>query len=587
MQHRPNAGRLSPRAGKVDVAVADVMKRPWLEQYDEGVPPSLEYPPGTLVDVLRATTAERPAHPAILFKGTTLSYGSLDRLSTAFAATLAADGVRKGDRVGLLLPNCPQFLIAQFGIWKAGGVVVAINPIYSEPELELPLRETGAEVLVVLTRLYSRAKAVQPRTRVRRIIATNIKEYLPPIVALLFTLFREKKEGHRVTLAPGDAWFSRQLAAGAGKPAPDVTVSAEDPAVILASGGTTGTPKGAVGAHRSYVQAGLQLRRWIEALCAPWVDRIMLPLPLFHVYANVGVQGMALMGRNPLALVPNPRDIDDVLATIRKVRPAFFTGVPTLFTALLNHPDVRGGRADFSSIRVCFSGASALMAETRRRFEELTGGRIIEGYSLTEGMMACVVNPVRGTVKTGSIGMPLPDVDVLIVDADDPARVLETGAVGELLIRAPQLMEGYWNHPGETAITLRARPQGGTWLHTGDLGYLDSDGYLFLVDRKKDLIKTSGYQVWPREIEEVLAAHPDVLEVGVAGVPDPARGEVVKAWVVLRPGTGSTADDLRAWCKTRLAPYKVPASVEFRNELPKSMVGKVLRRMLTASEPPA
>ena len=567
--------------------MADVITRPWLERYDEGVPPSLEYPSGTLVDVLRATAGERPAHPAVLFKGATLSYGTLDRLSTAFAATLAAEGVRKGDRVGLLLPNCPQFLIAQFGIWKAGGVVVPINPIYTEPELELPLRETGAEVLVALTRLYSRAKAVQPRTSVRRIIATNIKEYLPPLVALLFTLFREKKEGHRVTLAPGDAWFSSQLAAGAGKPAPDVRISAEDPAVILASGGTTGTPKGVVGAHRSYVQAGLQLRHWIEALCAPWVDRIMLPLPLFHVYANVGVQGMALMGHNPLALVPNPRDIDDVLATIRKVRPAFFTGVPTLFTALLNHPDVREGRADFSSIRVCFSGASALMAETRRRFEELTGGRIIEGYSLTEGMMACVVNPVRGAVKSGSVGMPLPDVDVLIVDADDPARVLETDAVGELLIRAPQLMDGYWNNERETAIALRARPEGGTWLHTGDLGYLDSDGYLFLVDRKKDLIKTSGYQVWPREIEEVLAAHPDVLEVGVAGVPDPARGEVVKAWVVLRPGTGSTNDDLRAWCKTRLAPYKVPASVEFRNELPKSMVGKVLRRMLTAPEPPA
>jgi long-chain acyl-CoA synthetase len=563
------------------------MNRPWLERYDEGVPPSLEYPPGTLVDVLRATAAERPAHPAILFKGTTLSYGSLDRLSTAFAATLAADGVRKGDRVGLLLPNCPQFLIAQFGIWKAGGVVVAINPIYTEPELELPLKETGVEVLVALTRLYSRAKAVQPRTRVRRVIATHIKEYLPPLVALLFTLFREKKEGHRITLADGDAWFSRQLAAGAGKAPPDVAVSADDAAVILASGGTTGTPKGVVGRHRAYVQAGLQLRRWIEALCAPWVDRIMLPLPLFHVYANVGVQGMALMGRNPLALVPNPRDIDDVLATIRKVRPAFFTGVPTLFTALLNHADVRDGRADFSSIRVCFSGASALMAETRRRFEDLTGGRIIEGYSLTEGMMACVVNPVRGTVKTGSVGMPLPDVDVLIVDADDPARVLEADAVGELLIRAPQLMDGYWNNPRETAIALRQRPEGGTWLHTGDLGYLDADGYLFLVDRKKDLIKTSGYQVWPREIEEALAAHPDVLEAGVAGVPDPAKGEVVKAWVVLRPGTRSTADDLRAWCRMRLAPYKVPASVEFRNELPKSMVGKVLRRMLTASEPPA
>jgi len=562
------------------------MNRPWLEHYDEGVPPSLDYPAGTLVDVLRATAAERPAHPALLFKGTTVSYGDLDRLSTAFAASLAADGVRKGDRVGLLLPNCPQFLIAQFGIWKAGGIVVALNPIYTERELEPPLRDTGTEIVVTLTRFYTRVKAVQPRTRVRRVIATSIKEHLPAVTALLFTLFREKKEGHRITLGPGDAWFRDRLAAGAREPAPDVTLSASDPAVILSSGGTTGTPKGVVGAHRAYVQSGLQLRRWIEALCAPWVDRIMLPLPLFHVYANVGVQGMAFMGRNPLALVPNPRDIADVLATIRKVRPAFFTGVPTLFTALLNHPDVRDGRADFSSIRLSFSGASALMAETRRQFEELTGGRIIEGYSLTEGMMACMVNPVRGNVKNGSIGMPLPDVNVLIVDADDPTRVLETDAVGELLIQAPQVMEGYWNKPGETALALRPRPEGGVWLHTGDLGYIDSDGYVSLVDRKKDLIKTSGYQVWPREIEEVFAAHPAVLEVGVAGMPDPAKGEVVKAWVVLKPGTHATAEELRAWCKERLAPYKVPASVEFRDELPKSMVGKVLRRML-AQDPPA
>jgi long-chain acyl-CoA synthetase len=561
-----------------------MLNRPWIEHYDEGVPPSLAYPPGTLVDVLRATAAERPTHPALLFKGTTLSYRNLDRLSTAFAAALAADGVRKGDRVGLLLPNCPQFLIAQFGIWKAGGIVVALNPIYTEAELELPLKETGAEVIVTLTRFYARVKAVQPRTRLRRVIATSIKEHLPRIVALLFTLFREKKEGHRITLAQGDVWFTGLLTAGATGSAPTVTLSAEDPAVILASGGTTGTPKGVIGVHGAYVQSGLQLRRWIEALCAPWVDRIMLPLPLFHVYANVGVQGMAFMGQNPLALVPNPRDIDDVLATIRKVRPAFFTGVPTLFTALLNHPDVRDGRADFSSIRLCFSGASALMAETRRQFEELTGGRIIEGYSLTEGMMACMVNPVRGLAKNGSIGMPLPDVDVMIVDADDPARVLETDAIGELLIRAPQLMAGYWNKPGETALVLKQRPEGGPWLHTGDLGYLDPDGYVFLVDRKKDLIKTSGYQVWPREIEEVLAAHPSVLEVGVAGVPDPTKGEVVKAWVVLKPGARATEEELRAWCRERLAPYKVPASVAFRDELPKSMVGKVLRRML-AHEP--
>jgi long-chain acyl-CoA synthetase len=259
--------------------------------------------------------------------------------------------------------------------------------------------------------------------------------------------------------------------------------------------------------------------------------------------------------------------------------------VPTLFTALLNHPDVQSGRADFRSIKLSFSGASALMAETRRQFEDLTGSRIIEGYSLTESMMACLVNPVRGTVKTGSIGMPLPDVDVLVVDADDPARTLGVGQIGELLVRAPQLMAGYWRNEAETANALRERVEGGTWLHTGDLGYLDEDGYVFIVDRMKDLIKTSGFQVWPREIEEVLATHPAIVEAGVAGVPDAARGEVVKAWVVVRPEAATTAQEIRAYCKERLAPYKVPASVEFRSELPKSLVGKILRRSLASDRP--
>jgi long-chain acyl-CoA synthetase len=402
---------------------------------------------------------------------------------------------------------------------------------------------------------------------------------------VLFTLFREKQEGHRVRIEPGDWSFLHAVALGRGKPAPDVTIGPKDPAVILASGGTTGTPKGVLGLHEAYVISGLQIRRWLESDCAAWTDVILLPLPLFHVYANVGVQGLAFIGRNPLALVPNPRDVDDMLATIRKVRPAFLAAVPTLFTALLNHPDVRSGRADFTSIKLSFSGASALMAETKRRFEELTGGRIVEGYSLTEGMMAVLCNPLRGTSKIGSIGVPAPDVDVLIVDGDDPSRVLDVEQVGELLIRAPQVMVSYWRNDAETANVLRERPEGGTWLHTGDLGYLDEDGYVFLVDRKKDLIKTSGFQVWPREIEEVLAAHPSVVEVGVAGTPDAIKGEVVKAWVVLKPGEHADPEQLRTWCKERLAPYKVPAAVEFRAELPKSLVGKVLRRALTANQP--
>jgi long-chain acyl-CoA synthetase len=280
--------------------------------------------------------------------------------------------------------------------------------------------------------------------------------------------------------------------------------------------------------------------------------------------------------------VPNPRDVNDLLKTIKQVKPAFFNGIPTLYSAILNHPDVRAGTVDLRSIKLCFSGSSALMAETKRQFGEKTGALIVEGYSLTEGMMACCVNPVRGVQKLGSIGLPLPDVEVRIVDAEDASKVLGPHEVGEMLLRAPQYMSEYWNNAAETAVTLQHHGEGGPWVHTGDLAYMDDDGYLFLVDRKKDMIKTSGYQVWPREIEEVIATHPAVHEVAVAGVPHPTKGEVAKAWVVLKQAAHASEDDLRAYCRERLAPYKVPGSVEFRSDLPKSMVGKVLRRILTA-----
>jgi long-chain acyl-CoA synthetase len=563
-----------------------MIPQPWLRHYDDAVPASLQpYPPTTLVDAVADAARERPEHPALLFKGSVITYGQLDRLSTAFAAELVAEGVRKGDRVALLLPNCPQFVIAQFGIWKAGGIVAPVNPIYTERELSLALSDSGAGIAVVLTRLYDRFKAVQSGTSVRRVIATNIKEYLPRWTALLFTLLREKKEGHRITLAQGDRWWRDVLASGSRRPPVAEKPLPTDPAVLLCSGGTTGTPKAAIGAHRVYTQAGLQLRAWTGSVFEKYTDVILLPLPLFHVYANVGVQGLAIVGHNPIALVPNPRDIDDLLKSIRKVRPAFFAGVPTLFNAILNHPSVGAGRVDFGSIKICFSGASALLAETRRRFVEMTSGHIVEGYSLTEGMMACILNPVQGVAKNGSIGMPLPDVNIQIVDADDSSRALGPNQVGELIIQAPQLMAGYWGNPGETSGVLRQSADGDTWLHTGDIGYMDDDGYVYLVDRKKDLIKTSGFQVWPREIEEVLAGHPSVVEVAAAGVADAVKGEVVKAWVVLKEGTAASEDDLRRWCRERLAPYKVPATIEFRSELPKSLVGKVLRRALATRQP--
>ncbi|HEX5109032.1 MAG TPA: long-chain fatty acid--CoA ligase [Vicinamibacterales bacterium] len=557
---------------------------PWLAHYDPDVRHTLvPYPDDTLIDRLGLLARDHGDRPALLFKGATMSYATLDAESTACAAALASLGISKGDRVALLLPNCPQFLIAEFGVWKAGGIVVAVNPTYSERELEQALASTRATVVIALTPFYERVVRVRGRTAVRHLIATSIKEHLPPVTRLLFTLFREKKDGHRITLRPGDLWLRDLLRAHRRSPRPPVTIGPDDHAVVLSSGGTTGTPKGVVGLHRHYMAAGLQLYEWTKSAKKPW-DVIMLPLPLFHVYANVGVQPLAFVGPNPLSLVPNPRDIDDLLRTIAKVKPAFFNGVPALYTAILKHPDVRAGKIDLRSIRLCFSGSAALMADTKREFEEKTGARIVEGYSLTEGMMACCINPVNGPNKLGSIGMPLPDVAVRIVDAETGARDLAPREVGELLISAPQRMDGYLDNPAETAEALTTDSDGVVWLHTGDLAYMDEDGYVFLVDRKKDMIKTSGFQVWPREIEEVITAHPAVLEAGVAGIPDSVKGEVAKAWVVLKPDMQVGADELRAYCRERLAPYKVPAQVVFRSELPKTMVGKVLRRALVEEE---
>jgi len=557
--------------------------KPWLAHYDADVPKSLQpYPDKTLLDYLSSLARDHASKPALLFKGAEVSYARLQRESDAFAAALVALGVKKGDRIALVLPNCPQFFVAEIGAWKAGAVVCPVNPTYTERELEHALKANGAATVVTLTPFYDRVKDVQPQTAVRNVIPTSIKDYLPPVLRILFTLFKEKSGGHRIRIRQGDRWFLDLLRQHRETTPPAVPVRGDDRAVILASGGTTGTPKGVVGLHRHYVAAGLQLYEWTKSAKQPWIDAIMLPLPLFHVYANVGVQPLAFIGPNPLSLVPNPRDLDDLLETIRQVRPAFFNGVPTLYNAILNHRDVRAGKVDLSSIKLCFSGSSALMAETKRQFEALTGARLIEGYSLTEGMMACCVNPVQGTNKLGSIGVPLPDVEVRIVDADDSEREMPVDEVGEMLLRAPQHLVEYWNDPAETAETLRTHGPGGPWVHTGDLARMDADGFIFIVDRKKDMLKTSGFQVWPREIEEVLTTHPAVMEAGVAGVPDQAKGEVAHAWVVLKAGQTATAEELRMYCRERLAPYKVPARVEFRSELPKTMVGKILRRALVA-----
>lgn len=556
------------------------MNASWLKHYDPGVPASIgTYPDKTLVDVIGEQARSRPNAPAVLFKGRRLTYRELDVASDQMAKALKLRGLEAGDRVALILPNCPQFVIAELAVWKLGAIIAPQNPIYTEREMQESLEISEPKLAIVLTPFYARIKACQRATTVRTVIATNIKEYLPGILGLLFTLLKEKKEGHRIELQHGDLWFQDLLKEGRGGAPVQSVAKPGNAAVILMSGGTTGSPKGVVSEHRNLLMSGVQLGAWLrEAITGP-ESSLMLPLPLFHTYGCAGAQSLAFIEGIPLSLIPNPRDLSDLVKAIPRDKPALFCGVPTLFNALLSHPQVVSGKADFRSINACFSGAAALMAETKKRFEDLTGGRIVEGYSLTEATMACCVNPLRGVNKIGSIGMPLPDVQVRIVDSEWGIDDMPTGQVGEIIIRAPQLMRGYWNRPDETALVLRDG-----WLYTGDLGYLDEDGYIFIVDRKKDLIKTSGFQVWPREIEEVISAHASVAECGVAGVPDEKKGERIVAWVVPRAGESIDVKALREWCRQSLAPYKVPAHFETRTELPKTMVGKVLRRILVAEE---
>ena len=550
--------------------------KPWINQYDKGVPHSLQpYPEHTLVDVVRKSAAEYPERTIMFFKGASVSYGEFERQSNALAAALVSIGIGKGDRVALIMPNSPQMLISEFGIWKAGAIAVPMNPLYTLNEFEHALNECGAETAIVLTPFYEKIKSVQPDSRLKRVIATNIKEYLSPLNNLLFSVFKEKKEGHRVVLQHGDHWLSDLVKAHFGVTFPPVIINHDDPAIFLFSGGTTGNPKCVVISHQALVITGMQIASWFSVILEKGKDVILLNMPLFHVYAQVGIMTAALIEQYPLAMVPNPRDIDDLLDTIKTLKPSVLPGVPTLFTALINHPKVKRNSSILKSLKLSVSGAAPLMLENKRRFEELTGGRIIDAYSLTESALASVFTPILGTYKHGSVGVPVPDVDVRIVEQEDGFEVLEALEVGEIIMKAPQIMKEYWQNPMETALVLRDG-----WLYTGDLGYLDEDGYLFIVDRKKDVIKPGGFQVWPRDVEEVIAVHPSVFEVGVAGVPDDYQGEAVKAWVVLREGHQLTVEEIREHCRKDLAAYKVPKHVEFTASLPKSTIGKVLRRKL-------
>ncbi len=554
--------------------------RPWLEHYDAGVPRSIEYPQKPLFHFLEEAAQKYPEQACTIFKGATISYREMNALTDSMAAALVEMGVQKGERVGIFMPNLPQFVVAYFGILKAGGVVVAINPTYPVDEVLIPLNDADIRFIFTLTRFYETLKKARAKSKLKTIVVSNLKEALPPVLRALYTLLKEKKGGDRLNqLESGDVWMKDLLAKHAHSPKPQVEVLPEDSALFQYSGGTTGVPKGAVAMHKNVVANALQIKNWMTNLIEG-KEVVLMGIPLFHVYGMVAGMHFAMASGASMVMTPNARDIPDVLENIDKYKATIFPGVPTLYNAINNHPDVKAGKYNLSSIKACISGSAPLMRETKEQFEKLTGGKVFEGYGLSEAPTATHCNPLLGVNKTGSVGMPLPDVDAKIISLDDGETEMPQGEIGEIAIHGPQVMKGYHNMPTETANSLRQMKDGKVWLFTGDIARMDEDGYFYIVDRKKELIKPGGFQVWPREVEEVIMSHPKVLEVGVGGIPDPHRGETVKAWIVVKPGETLTEEEVKAFCKERLAPYKVPTHYEFRSELPKTTVGKILRREL-------
>ncbi len=560
------------------------LERPWLRFYEPGVPATLTYPDVPLHAFLDESARKHPDVVATIFGapvGTRLldaklTYRELNVLADRFAAGLQSLGVAPGDRVAIMLPNCPQFVVAFYGALKAGATVVPTNPLYTGPELAHQLADAGATVLVVLSRLYPLAKSVVDQTQLKHVVVTNIKEYFPPLLRTLFSLAREKKEGHRVSLA-GDSralWF-QELLRRSERPTL-VRVEPAATAVLQYTGGTTGTPKAAVLSHRALVANTIQSRAWFTGI-EEGGTVAMAVMPFFHVYGLTVVLSLGVQSAATLVLLPR-FELHHVLLAVQKYKPQHFAGAPRIYVAINNAPE--SARYDLRSIRSCISGSAPLPIEVSKRFEEIThGGQVVEGYGLTEAAPVTHCNPLGGKRKVGTIGVPFPDVDARIVDLEKGTREMPIGERGELVVRGPNLMDGYYRRPEETAEVLRDG-----WLHTGDIATMDEEGYFTIVDRKKELIIVSGYNVYPREVEEVLYQHPAVLEAAAIGKPHAEKGEVVKAFVALRPGTSATADELIAHCRTSLAPFKVPVEIEFRPELPKSLIYKVLRRVLAEED---
>ncbi|MFW9920041.1 MAG: long-chain fatty acid--CoA ligase [Candidatus Thorarchaeota archaeon] len=555
------------------------MDRPWLKNYVGNTPPDIKLPDGPLYGYLDRAVKEFPDNIALYYEGVEMTYQELGEAVDKAAYGFAKMGVKKGDSVAIMLPNCPQFIIAYYAALKCGAIITPVNPLAMPKELRIYLQDTGAKTIVALNFFYKNVMAVREETNLENVIITAAWDPMSKIKQILAPKLKYKKEMKEVPpLKEGDRSWNEWMASLVPEP-PIVSIDpAKDLAVYQFTGGTTGIPKAAMLTHDNLKANCEQCAAWMEWMAERGKEKFVAALPIQHIFGQTVSMNLAVSWGCGIILIPNARDVKNLLTRINDLKPTFFPIVATLAIAIYSYPEV--SKYDITSLKLSIAGAMALPAEVTKKFEAATNSIIIEGYGLSEASPVTHANPLdKEKRKIGAIGLPFPSTYCKIVDLDDRSKNLPIGEVGELAVKGPQVMMGYHNRPDETADVLKDG-----WLFTGDIAKMDEEGWTYIVDRKKDLINASGYKVWPNEVEEVLFEHPKILEAAVIGIPDETRGETVKAFVVLESGQTATVDEIRAFCKEKMAVYKVPTDIEFVGTLPKSQVGKVLRRELRQLE---
>jgi len=551
-------------------------KKPWLKSFEAGVPEFIAYEEIAVPDILDRTAKEFPRNTALIFQGYTMNYAELKDMVDRFATCLAGFGITKGDAVAILLPNLIPCVVAYYAILKLGGIVVLNNPLYTDHELEHQFNDSGSRALITLDLLANRMIDLRPKTNLTQIVYTSLGDYLSFPKNLLFPLVAKKKKLAAEVRSAPDVFTWKECVTKFSPDPPTAAINFEDVATFQYTGGTTGISKGVMLTHANICKQMQQADRWFPKF-HKGEEIVLGALPFFHSFGMTTAMNFAVYMGWADVLVPRPQPAE-LLEAIRKFRPTFAPLVPTMYIGMLNHPDLK--KTDMTCLKGCFSGSAPLPVEVIREFESTTGAVIVEGFGMTETTPVTHINPFAGGArKVGSVGIPVSDTEARIVNVEDGVSEMPVGEPGELVVRGPQVMKGYWNRPEETAKTLREG-----WCYTGDIATMDEDGYFYIVDRKKDMIISGGFNIYPRDIDEVFYEHPAVQEACTIGIPDPRRGENVKVFVVPKEGVAVTQEELIAFCAERLAKYKLPTDIEFRKELPKSTIGKILRKELRAEE---